>query len=107
MSTITQIKQSEFEEIALKAEGLVVVDFTATWCGPCKRLAVELEAAALELGTTATIVKVDVDESPELASRYGVQGIPNLTFLKNGSVVDTIIGAVPRTTIIERAKAKI
>jgi thioredoxin 1 len=105
MSAIAEIGQAEFEEKALKAEGLVIVDFTATWCGPCKRLAVELEAAAQELGDKATIVKVDVDASPELAIKYGVQGIPNLTFLKGGKVVDTIVGAVPKSTIVSRAQA--
>src|SRR5687768_3836562 len=105
MSTLVHIGSAEFEEQALNAEGLVIIDFTATWCGPCKRLAVELEGAAQELAGTAKIVKVDVDENPELAMRYGVQGIPNLTFLKGGKVVDTIIGAVPKSTIVSRAKA--
>jgi thioredoxin 1 len=107
MSALKEIGQSEFEEKALQAQGLVLVDFTATWCGPCRRLAVELEAAAQELGSTVEILKVDVDQNPELAMRYGVQGIPHLKFFKNGQAVDTIVGAVPKTTIVSRAKANL
>ncbi len=105
MSAVTQVNASEFETKALQSEQLVVVDFSATWCGPCRRLEPELEAVAESLEGQATFVKVDVDADPELATRFGVQGIPNLTFLKGGKVVDTIVGAVPRTTILARAKA--
>lgn len=102
--TVTPVSTAQFEEKAIQAEGLVVVDFSATWCGPCRRLEPELEAAAQELSGKATFLKVDVDSDPDLANRFGVQGIPNLTFLKGGKVVDTIVGAVPRATIISRAK---
>jgi thioredoxin 1 len=105
MSALLQIGADNFEEEAINAPGLVLVDFTATWCGPCKRVAVELEQAAAELGSAVKIVKVDVDQNPDLAIQYGVQGIPNLTFLKGGKVVDTIIGAVPKSTIVSRVKA--
>jgi thioredoxin 1 len=104
MSAVLEITQSEFDEKALQTEGLVLVDFSAPWCGPCRRMEPELEAAALELGSTATILKVNVDEAPEVSIRYGVQGIPNLTFFKNGKVVDTIVGLVPKATIVDRAK---
>jgi len=104
MSAIKQVNSSEFETAVLASPGLVLVDFTATWCGPCKRMLPELEAAAAELGDTATVVKVDVDESPDIAIRYGVQGVPNLTFFIAGKPVDSIVGAVPKSTIIGRAK---
>jgi thioredoxin 1 len=102
VSTILEIEQKEFDEKALQAQGLVVVDFSAKWCGPCKRMLPELEAVAQEFDGRATIVKVDVDESPEIAMCYGVQGIPNLTFLKGGEVVDVIVGLTPRTEIASR-----
>lgn len=104
MSTIEQISQSQFEEKAIKAQGLVLIDFTATWCGPCKRMLPELEAAAQEFAGQASVYKVDVDESPELAMRFGVQGVPNLTFLKGGEVVDVAIGAQPKAAIVSKIK---
>ena len=105
MSTVTHVTQSNFVQQAIQNEGLVLVDFSATWCGPCRRLEPELEAAAQTLTGHATVLKVDVDQDPELATQFGVQGIPNITFLKGGKVVDKIVGLVPRQTIVERAKA--
>lgn len=105
MSTVTRITTSEFEEKAVNNDKLVVIDFSASWCGPCRRLEPELEAAAQELAGNVSVFKVDVDADPELAVRYGVQSIPNLTFLQRGQVVDTIVGAVPKTTILTRANA--
>ncbi|AIE83912.1 thioredoxin [Fimbriimonas ginsengisoli Gsoil 348] len=99
-----EVKQSEFDQKALQAEGLVLVDFSAPWCGPCRRMEPELEAAAQEFAGKATFLKVNVDESPDVAMRYGVQGIPNLTFLKDGKVVDTVIGAMPKAAIVSRLK---
>lgn len=99
MSAVLEISGKEFEQKAVQAEGLVLVDFTAKWCGPCQRLAPELEAAATELAGQVTVLKVDVDEAPEVAMRYGVQGIPNLTLLKGGNVVDVAVGAMPRSAI--------
>jgi thioredoxin 1 len=101
MSAVKQIQPSEFE-VAIQSEGLVVVDFSAQWCGPCKRMLPELEAAATELAGKVSVVKVDVDESPEVAMRYGVQGIPNLTFFKEGKVVDVAVGAMPKAAILSR-----
>ncbi len=104
MSSVTAVKSSEFAAMAMQAEGLVVVDFSANWCGPCKRMLPELEAAAEELSGKATFIKVDVDEAPEIANQFGVQGIPNLTFLKNGKVVDVQIGAINKAMIVSRVK---
>ncbi len=104
MSMVLEVSQSEFDQKALQGDGLVLVDFSAPWCGPCRRMEPELEAAALEMDGQATFLKVNVDEAPEIAIRYGVQGIPNLTFLKGGKVVDTLVGMVPKATIIDRVK---
>jgi thioredoxin 1 len=104
MSTIPQIGAAEFEDRALKAEGLVLVDFSANWCGPCRRMLPELEAAAQEFEGKATFLKVDVDESPDIATRYGVQGIPNVTFFKDGQVVDVAVGLMPKAAIVSRVK---
>jgi thioredoxin 1 len=104
MSKVIEVPQSEFDQKALQAEGLVLVDFSAPWCGPCRRMEPELEAAAEEFAGKATFLKVNVDESPEVAMRYGVQGIPNLTFFKGGQVVDTVVGAMPKAAIVSRVK---
>ncbi len=107
MSNVAQIGTSEFETKAMQAEGLVLVDFSATWCGPCRRMAPEFEAAAEELKGQATFFKVDVDEAPEVATKFGVQSIPNLTFLKNGQVVDVVVGAINKNAIVQRAKTNL
>jgi thioredoxin 1 len=104
MSSVKTVRSNEFQSEVLDAKGLVVVDFSATWCGPCKRMFPELEAAATELGESAKVVKVDVDESADIATQYGVQGIPNLTFLKDGKVVDVAVGAMPKAQIVSRIK---
>jgi thioredoxin len=100
MNAILEIGQAEFEQAALKAEGLVVVDFGAKWCGPCRRMEPELEAAAQEIGSQVKVLKVDVDASPEISMKYGVQGIPNLTFIKGGQVVDVAVGSMPKASIV-------
>lgn len=102
MSAIKEIGTAEFQSNVLEAKGLVLVDFSAPWCGPCRRMEPELEAVAQEFAGKATVVKVNVDESPDIAIKYGVQGIPNLTFLKGGKVVDQAVGAMPRTAISAR-----
>ena len=104
MSLVTQVGQAEFEQKAIQAKGLVLVDFSATWCGPCKRMLPELEAAAEQLKGKATFLKVDIDEAPEVAMQFGVQGIPNLTFLKDGKVVDVAVGMMPKADIISRVQ---
>ena len=102
MSAVQSVKTSEFDRLA--SEGIVVVDFWAQWCGPCKRMLPELDAAAVELAGLAKFVKVDVDEEPELAMRFGVQGVPNLTILSGGQVVDRVIGRMPKATIVARVR---
>jgi thioredoxin 1 len=104
MSAVLEVSQSDFDQKAMKAEGLVLVDFSAKWCGPCKRMLPELEAAAEELKGKATFIKVDVDEAPDIALQFGVQGIPNLTFLKGGKVVDVVVGAIGKPAILARVR---
>ena len=81
----------EFKEL-LEKEGLVLVDFYATWCGPCKMMTPVLEELAEELKDDLTIAKIDVDEESDLASEYRISSIPTLVLLKNGKPVDSAIG---------------
>ena len=85
----------EFEREVLQAEGLVLVDFWAAWCPPCRRLAPTVEALAEAYVGRLTVVKVDVDESPATAGSYGIQSIPTLILFRDGRMVDRRLGALP------------
>ena len=81
------------------SEGLVLVDFWAPWCGPCKMIAPVLEELDSEMADKAKIVKVDVDENQETAGKFGVMSIPTLLVLKNGEVVDKVVGFQPKESL--------
>lgn len=98
-----KVNNQNFEEIVLKSEKLVVVDFFATWCGPCQMLSPVLEELSKEI-TEATIVKVDVDEAPELAEKYGVYSIPNVVMIKDGKEVDRFVGFSSKETVEQNIK---
>lgn len=85
----------EFDRDVLQAEGLVLVDFWAAWCPPCRRLAPTLDALAAAYEGQVSVLKVNVDESPEISSRYGIQSIPTLLLFRDGRVVDRRLGARP------------
>lgn len=86
------ITSAEFEEKVLKAEGKVLVDFFATWCGPCKMVAPTLDAMSKE----HAIYKVDVDQSPDLAAKYSVMSVPTMILFENGQIKTQLLGAKPR-----------
>lgn len=96
MAVITIKNETEFEEIVLKAEKPVLVDFWAPWCGPCKMVAPELEAVEEEMSETALVVKINVDENQKLAGKYNVMGIPTLLVFKAGAEVNRLVGFRPR-----------
>ena len=91
-----------FDQEALKEEKLVVVDFYADWCGPCKMMAPVIEELAEELKEDAKIGKLNVDNAPETARSFAVMNIPTILFLKNGTVVDKVVGAVPKASLVEK-----
>jgi thioredoxin 1 len=93
---VRAVTGAEFEREVLQAEGLVLVDFWASWCPPCRRLAPAIDALAGEYEGRLTVAKVDVDESPELAQRFGIQSIPTLILFRDGRPVDKRLGALPK-----------
>jgi thioredoxin 1 len=97
--TTVKIDQSNFESEVLKSEVPVVVDFWAEWCGPCKMIAPALDELSNVYATRIKVAKINVEESPELASRYGIRSIPTLAIVKNGSVADIKVGAAPKAVL--------
>ena len=91
--------QQNFEAEALKSDIPVVVDFWASWCGPCKMLAPIIADIASEYAGKVKVGKVNVDEEPDLARQYGIMSIPSLKFFKGGEVVNQVVGAVPKAAI--------
>ena len=95
------VNDAGFEQEVLKAEGLIVLDFGATWCGPCKKLDPIMEELAQLYDGRAKIRKVDVGIAPGIAQKYRVLSVPQVLFFKNGNVVEQIIGLVPKTKLVE------
>jgi len=98
------VTDSEFDEKVLKSDVPVLVDFWAEWCGPCKAIGPSVEQLASEYEGKAKVFKLDVDQSPNVASTYGVMSIPALLVFKGGKVVDQMVGAAPKATIEQLIK---
>ena len=94
--TVGKVSDSTFESEVLKATSPVVVDFWAEWCGPCRQIAPALEEIAGSLDGKVKIVKLNVDENPQTAAKYGIQSIPTLMLFKNGQLASRQIGAAPK-----------
>jgi thioredoxin 1 len=100
MSNLINVNKDNFEDEVVNSSTPVVVDFWAEWCGPCKALAPILDEIAGEVAG-AKVVKVNVDESGELAQQYGIRGIPTLIFFKDGEVKSTLVGNQPKAEILK------
>ncbi len=98
------VKNDDFETEVLKSELPVLVDFFATWCGPCKMIAPFIEQISSEMEGKAKVVKVDIDESEKLAANYQIMSVPTLMFFKDGKVVDQMIGAKSKEDIENKLK---
>jgi thioredoxin 1 len=93
------VTDASFESDVINSDTPVVVDFWAEWCGPCKQIGPALEELSSELGDKVKIVKLNVDENPNAASRYGVRGIPTLLVFKDGQVASSKVGAAPKSAL--------
>ena len=96
---IVHLTEDSFDETIKNAQGPVLVDFWAAWCGPCKMIAPYLEQIAGEVAGQATVAKVNVDENGDLSARFGIRSIPTLVVFKDGRVVDQATGALPKDQI--------
>ncbi len=96
MSASHKVSDTNFDNEVLKASGPVVVDFWAEWCGPCKAMSPLVDELATELGGKLKVVKVNIDESPNAPTKYGVRGIPTFMMFRDGQVVDTRVGSMSK-----------
>lgn len=101
MAEIISVTDADFDEKVLAAEGPVLVDFWATWCAPCRQLAPILDDIAKEYDGKLTIVKLDTDANPVTPAKARVTGLPTLNLYKNGEIVQSIVGAKPKSALVK------
>ena len=101
---VLEVTDANFDEEVLKSEQVVLVDFWAGWCGPCKMIAPAVDALAETYAGKLKVAKVNVDQNGATPSRYGIRGIPALLFFKGGKVADQIVGYVPKDVIEEKVQ---
>jgi len=99
--TSKPISDASFDSDVLKAEGVVLVDFWAEWCGPCKQIGPSLEEISDEMGGALTVAKLNIDDNPDTPTKYGVRGIPTLMLPTAGEVAATKVGAMPKSKLVE------
>ncbi len=97
-----ELTDSNFEEIVLKSDKPVLVDFWAEWCGPCRMVAPIVSEISSEYEGKAIVGKLDVDSNPGVAQKYGIRNIPTILFFKNGEVADKQVGAVPKSMLVSK-----
>lgn len=103
-NNVKEIKDVDFENVVLKATKPVLVDFWASWCGPCRMLGPVIEELASQYSDKVDFVKINVDENPETPRKFNIRGIPTLILFKDGQAVNTSVGAVPKGQIEDMLK---
>ena len=104
---VGKVSDASFETDVLKSSGPVVVDFWAEWCGPCKMIGPALEEIAGAMGDKVKIVKLNVDENPGTAAKYGIMSIPTLMLFKNGEIASRQVGAAPKQKLAQWISAAV
>ena len=107
MTAIKNCNENDFEDEVLKSKLPVIVDFWAEWCGPCKMLSPILEELSDEMKNEINVIKVNLDENQDLAMKYSIRSIPTLLLFKDGNLVDTKVGLLPKSEIVTWFKSKI
>lgn len=102
---IVELTSAAWDSEVLQANGLVMVDFWAVWCGPCRMIAPTVEELAKEYAGKVKVGKLNTDENPEVASKYKIMGIPTIMFFKDGQKVDQVVGAVPKPQLKSKIDA--
>lgn len=97
-----EVNDTNFDEIVLKSDKPVIVDFWAEWCGPCRMIAPAMEEISRDYEGRAVVVKCDVDSSPGITAKFGIRNIPTVLFFKNGQVADKQVGAVPKINFVNK-----
>jgi thioredoxin 1 len=100
-----EVNDNNFEEVVIKSEKPVVVDFWAEWCGPCRMISPIIEEIAVQFEGKALVVKCDVDSSPGVAAKFGIRNIPTVLFFKDGKIADKQVGAVPKNNFLTKLNA--
>lgn len=96
---IVEVTTSTWDKEVLQDKGLVMIDFWAVWCGPCRMIAPTVEELAKEYAGKIKVAKLNTDENPDIASKYKIMGIPTIMFFKDGQRVDQVVGAVPKNQL--------
>jgi len=100
-----EVNDSNFDDVVIKSDKPVLVDFWAEWCGPCRMIAPALEEISKEYEGKAIVAKCDVDNNPEITSKFGIRNIPTVLFFKDGKVADKQVGAVPKNNFVNKLNA--